>query len=150
KRIIVHPHSKADCNASRTIIDMIKPALIAHCDWSTTSKKRWMALAVRHADKFVASAPELVLNAADLLERLIKRRHEAGPVLVGFDFPIGVPRGYGEAIGLQDFRTALMTFGNGAWADWFRPAERPAEISIRRPFYPLRSGKRGTVSKYHL
>jgi hypothetical protein len=109
-----------------------------------------MAIAVRHTDKFVASAPELVLNAADLLERLIKRRHEAGPVLVGFDFPIGVPRGYGEAIALRDFRTALMTFGNGAWADWFRPAERPEEISIRRPFYPLRSGKRGTVSKYHL
>jgi hypothetical protein len=131
-------------------IDMIKPAIIAHCDWSTTSTKRWIAVAVRLADKFVVSAPELVLNTADLIERLKMRRQEAGPVLVGFDFPIGVPRGYGEAIALQDFRTALMTFGNGAWADWFRPAELPSEISIRRPFYPLRSGKRGTVSKSHL
>jgi hypothetical protein len=129
---------------------MNKPALIAHCDWSTISKKRWMAVAVRYADKFVASAPEPVLNSADLLERLKERRQEAGPVLVGFDFPIGVPRAYGEAIALEDFRTALMTFGNGAWADWFRPAERPSEISIRRPFYPLRPGERGTVRKYHL
>jgi hypothetical protein len=131
-------------------IEMVKPALIANCDWSTASNKRWMAVAVRRADKFVASAPELVLNTADLLERIKKRRQEAGPVLVGFDFPIGVPRGYGEASALQDFRTALMTFGYGAWADWFRPAERPSEISVRRPFYPLRSGKRGTVGKYHL
>jgi hypothetical protein len=109
-----------------------------------------MAVAVRQADQFVASTPELVLDPADLLERLKERRREAGPVLVGFDFPIGVPRRYGEAIALQDFRTALMTFGDGAWADWFRPAERPSEIGIRRPFYPLRSGKRGTVSKNHL
>jgi hypothetical protein len=129
---------------------MNKPALIANCDWSTTSKKRWMAVAVRNADKFVASVPELVLNTADLLERLKKRRQEAGPVLVGFDFPIGVPRAYGEAITLQDFPTALMTFGKGAWADWFKPAERPSDINIRRPFYPLRPGKAGTVRKHHL
>jgi hypothetical protein len=109
-----------------------------------------MAVAVRHADKFVASAPEQVLNTADLLERLQKRRQETGPVLVGFDFPIGLPRAYGRASELQDFRTALMTFGRGMWADWFKPAERPSEINIRRPFYPLRPGKRGTVRKYHL
>jgi len=109
-----------------------------------------MAVAVRHADKFVASAPEQVLNTADLLERLQKRRQEAGPVLVGFDFPIGLPRAYGRAIELQDFRTALMTFGRGMWADWFKPAERPSEINICRPFYPLRPGKRGTVRKFHL
>ena len=109
-----------------------------------------MAVAVRHADKFVVSAPELVLNAADLLERLKKRRQEAGAVLVGFDFPIGVPHAYGEAIELPDFRTALMTFGNGLWADWFKPAERPSDIKRSRPFYPLRPGKSGTVRKYHL
>lgn len=131
-------------------VEMNKPALIAHCDWSTTSKKRWMAVAVRCAGKFVASGPELVLDTADLLERLRKRRQEAGSILVGFDFPIGVPRAYGEAIALQDFRTALMTFGKGAWADWFKPAERPSDVNIRRPFYPLRPGNAGTARKCHL
>jgi hypothetical protein len=129
---------------------MSKPALIAHCDWSKIPNKRWMAVAIRCANKFLPSAPEPVLASDELLSHLGKRRQEVGPLVVGFDFPIGIPRAYGNAIALQDFRTALMTFGKGVWADWFKPAERASDINIRRPFYPQRSGKRGTVKKYHL
>jgi hypothetical protein len=109
-----------------------------------------MAVAVRCADKFEVSPPEPVLDTKDLFDRLAKRRKEAGPLLIGFDFPIGVPATYGVKTGFPDFRTALMSFGKGAWSNWFSPGERPSDISIHRPFYPARPGKKGDAKLEHL
>jgi hypothetical protein len=62
-----------------------------------------------------------------------------GPVLAGFDFPIGVPFAYGVQTSEPDFVTALTKFGTGHWERFYEVAEHPSEISIERPFYPRRS-----------
>ena len=59
-----------------------------------------------------------------------------GPLLAGFDFPIGVPAVYGQLTGLADFSTALEVFGKGQWSEFFLVAETPQQVSCRRPFYP--------------
>ena len=59
---------------------------------------------------------------------------------MGFDFPIGLPAAYGGALGLVDFRSALRAFGSEPYAQWFEVAEHRDEISLHRPFYPMRPG----------
>jgi hypothetical protein len=61
-------------------------------------------------------------------------------VLVGFDFPIGLPRRYAEAVGIDDFLSALPRLGEEEWQLFYDVASTPAEITTRRPFYPLRPG----------
>ena len=61
-------------------------------------------------------------------------------MLVGFDFPIGVPAAYAERTGIVSFKDVLPQLGRGAWDRFFEPAERPEDISLRRPFYPRRPG----------
>jgi integrase len=108
-----------------------------------------MAVAIGHGEKFDVSGPEPVLHTRDLLARLGQRQRQTGPLLVGFDFPIGLPRAYGAKTGFEDFRSALMAFGKGAWASWYEPAERPSEIRVHRPFYPARTGKKGDIAHYN-
>jgi hypothetical protein len=62
-----------------------------------------------------------------------------GPVLAGFDFPIGVPMAYAQRTAFPDFPAALAAFGHGEWAEFYHVAATPDEISIRRPFYPRRA-----------
>lgn len=66
-------------------------------------------------------------------------------ILVGFDFPLGLPFAYGIRTGLRGFKEALSVFGQGEWQDFFKVANLPEEVSIRRPFYPNVS-KRGYES----
>jgi hypothetical protein len=82
----------------------------------------------------VAGAPEPVGDPGTLLERLA--RDADGPVLAGFDFPIGVPRSWAAAAGVDDFVALLPLLGHGEWSSFFEVARVPAEIGLRRPFYP--------------
>ena len=120
------------------------PSVVAHADWSTDPRKRWMAVAVRDtAGSFRATAPELVGDLATLFARLTARADTQGAVLLGVDCPIGVPRRWAARADVTDFRALLPELGRGAWADFFWPAATPDEIGLRRPFYPYRSnGKR--------
>jgi hypothetical protein len=61
-------------------------------------------------------------------------------VLLGVDFPLGLPLAYAERFGVEDFTALLPQLGQGEWHDFYRVAERPEEISLHRPFYPLRPG----------
>jgi len=61
-----------------------------------------------------------------------------GHVLLGFDFPIGVPAAYAARAGITDFTAALAGFDERFYA----AAERADEISLDRPFYPMRPGGR--------
>jgi hypothetical protein len=61
-------------------------------------------------------------------------------VLVGFDFPIGLPLPYARRAKISHFLDALPHFGEGEWADFYRVAESADEITLRRPFYPARVG----------
>ncbi|MGO7643790.1 DUF429 domain-containing protein [Rhizobium ruizarguesonis] len=121
-------------------------AVIAHCDWSIDRKKRWMCVAVRQATKWILSAPEPVGETKDLIPRLRSRAETDAALLMGFDFPIGLPAAYGKSLGLADFRSALEAFGVGRFARWFDVAEHRHDIAIDRPFYPMRPG--GTQRRY--
>lgn len=115
-------------------------AVIAHCDWSIDRKKRWMCVAVRQATRWILSAPEPVGETKDLIPRLRSRAETDAALLIGFDFPIGLPAAYGRATGLADFRSALRAFGAGRFERWFDVAEHRIDIAIDRPFYPMRPG----------
>ena len=119
----------------------IAPALVVHADWGSNPKKRWMARAVRQATgHYRAYAPEPVGEAKTLIERLHTAAGPAGLVLLGFDFPIGLPLAYAKQAGIDDFLTVLPQLGQGEWADFYRVAERPEAINLYRPFYPHRPG----------
>jgi hypothetical protein len=77
-----------------------------------------------------------VVDTAELVNALFAA---AGPMLAGFDFPIGLPMAYAQRTALPDFPAALASFGHDEWADFYHVAATPQEISIRRPFYPLRA-----------
>lgn len=121
--------------------------IIAHCDWSIDRKKRWMCVAVRNGAGWTLSAPEPVGDTHDLIRSLRRRAGADGALLIGFDFPIGLPATYGRALGLADFRSFLRSLGDQRFARWFDVAEHHREISIDRPFYPMRPG--GT-RRHHL
>lgn len=121
--------------------------IIAHCDWSIDRKKRWMCVAVRNGIGWTLSAPEPVGDTDDLIQRLRRKASVDGALLIGFDFPIGLPAAYGRALGLADFRSVLRSLGDQRFARWFDVAEHRGEISIERPFYPMRPG--GT-RRHHL
>ncbi len=118
------------------------PALVVHADWSTQASKRWMACAVRVKDgHYKAQAPEAVGAPESLLKRLRERAGSGGAILVGFDFPIGLPGAYARKCNVDYFLELLPDLGQGAWRDFYRVAEQPDEIHLRRPFYPLRPGE---------
>jgi hypothetical protein len=121
------------------------PALVAHADWSTGPAKRRLAVA-KLSERYVARAPVPVGEPRTLLERL--RQEAGGSLLVGFDFPIGLPARYARAAGVRDFRGLLRRLGRDEWAEFYKVATSPGEIGLRRPFYPLRPG--GTRQRHLL
>jgi hypothetical protein len=122
------------------------PTLVAHADWGSHPQKRWLVRATRqHDGRYLAHPPELVGAAETLVDRLLSAAGPAGIVLLGFDFPIGLPRQFARQAGIDDFSTLLPQLGQGRWRDFYEVAEHPAEISLTRPFYPKRPG--GTRQK---
>ena len=117
-----------------------RPQLIAYADWSVAPAKRWLALATWEAGAYRAQPPQPVGDPQTLLSRL---RAQAGPddaVLLGVDFPLGLPLAYAERAGVDSFVALLPQLGQGEWRDFYRVAESPTEISLHRPFYPLQPG----------
>lgn len=114
--------------------------VVAHCDWSIEAKKRWMCVALRQGETWILSAPEPVGDTQNLTDRLRRRSGADAAVLIGFDFPIGLPAAYGRVLGTPDLRSFLRSFGDARFARWFDVAEHRSEISIDRPFYPMRPG----------
>jgi hypothetical protein len=118
----------------------VRPGLpfqtLFHADWSVDPRKRWVTQAVRRGDGWFVTVPNQVVDAAELVNAMFTT---AGPVLAGFDFPIGLPMAYAQRAALADFAAALNAFGHDEWADFYHVAATPEEISITRPFYPLRA-----------
>jgi hypothetical protein len=114
------------------------PALIAHSDWSTSPRKRWIATARLVDGRYCLAAPRKV--GAGLVPSLLASVSQ-GCVLAGFDFPIGLPWRYGQATRFGNFRQAIVALGRpGEWSQWFEVAEDRIQLSIHRPFYPMRPG----------
>jgi hypothetical protein len=106
---------------------------LIHADWSTTSAKKWMATAQCAAGGWHVCAPQRVPPISEFINDWL---FCGGPVLAGFDFPIGLPAAFGRMTGFDDFLDALEHFGTGDWSNFYDVADRPDEISVRRPFYP--------------
>lgn len=120
----------------------MKPAIVVHADWSTDPKKRWLVRAVLDGDVYQVGAPELVGDVSSLFLRN-SRLAGSGSMVMGFDFPIGLPDAYARLTQVASFSELLPLLGSDRWERFFDVAERPSEISATRPFYPLRSGKKG-------
>lgn len=93
--------------------------------------------ALRPDGRYLASPPAPVGALDDLWKRL---GAAADAVLLGVDFPLGVPAAYAARAGIGDFVAELPRFGTGIWRDFYQPAATPAQVSLSRPFYPDRPG----------
>ncbi len=118
----------------------MKPELIVHCDWSTSATKRWLAAAQLSTNGCYKATGPIPVGSTDSFFARLREKSPRGAILAGFDFPIGVPRAYAERAGFGRLPEMLLHLGNGAWADFYNPAERPDEISLARPFYPRTVG----------
>jgi hypothetical protein len=117
---------------------MSLPALVAHADWSVRPDKRWMATALlQPGGRYLVLPPAGVATLDGFWARL-EADAPPGAILLGFDFPIGLPAAYAERAGIEDFRVALDRFDG----DFYQVARSPEEISLARPFYPDRPGGR--------
>jgi len=114
--------------------------IILHADWGTDPRKRWIATARSAGDGWAIASIAPWGREGTPLERLGLRDDEPGPILIGLDFPIGLPRAYAERAGITSFRDALLAFGGPGWETFYEVARAPGEISPGRPFYPHRPG----------
>jgi hypothetical protein len=126
------------------------PEIVAHADWSANPPGRQIAVARRRGERYAAAAPHPVGDLDTLVATLLAEAGPDGTALLGVDFPIGLPRAYADAAGIGDFPAALLRFGRGRWRDFYKPASRKRDLSLHRPFYPLKSGARGSVRRADL
>jgi hypothetical protein len=117
---------------------MSLPALVAHADWSAHPAKRWMAGAVLQPGGRYLVLPPAPVGTLDGFWTRLEVKGPSGAILVGFDFPIGLPAAYADRVGIEDFREALDRLEG----HFYEVARRPEEISLARPFYPDRPGGR--------
>jgi hypothetical protein len=106
---------------------------LIHADWSCDSAKRWMAGAERTPYGWQVDAPRRVPSNTEFLENCLQSDRS---LLAGFDFPIGLPIAFGKRTEFVGYVQALQEFGAGDWKDFFKVADTPEDISLRRPFYP--------------
>jgi hypothetical protein len=120
------------------------PRVVAHADWGVGAAKRWVAVALLGPDgRYRALAPRPVGRDGPIIRRLgVPGGDPRGGVVLGFDFPIGLPRRYAELAGVDDFRPALAGFGQGRWEGFYEVASAREQIGLYRPFYPMRPGGR--------
>ena len=118
-------------------MDMLNIPLLAHADWSIRPQKRLLACAALVDDRYVVGAPRPVGDPRTLPARLALR---ARPVLLGVDFPLGLPEAYAAQVAVTRFTDLLPQLGAGRWERFFDVAVTADEISLTRPFYPRRPG----------
>jgi hypothetical protein len=121
---------------------MSKPNLLVSADWSTNEKKRWMVRAELRDSHYVIYPPEPVGDVKTLIARLLANVDENATVLVGFDFPIGLPHSYAKKAEISSFREALKKCGSEDWRRFYEISDNP---SLKQPFAPLpkRKGEKG-------
>ena len=112
------------------------PDRIAHADWGTAAAKRVVASAELVDGAYHAHAPRTVGESGGLIERMGLAAQTGRTTLLGFDFPIGVPRAYADAAGIDDFAAWFRAIELDS--PFFAPADDVAEVSPSRPFFPNR------------
>ncbi len=117
--------------------------IAAHADWSIDPRKRWVTVARRGAAGWQAEAPCPVGEPEALLQALLA---EGGPVALGLDLPLGVPRAWAAGRsegGFPEFLAGLVRDPG-----FFQVAASLDQVSQARPFYPAR-GLRGMTRAAH-
>ncbi len=127
------------------MVDTMRPTVVCHADWGTTSEKRWISRAVLEDGHYKTHAPTQVGDHRSLISRMRADCEKAGSILLGFDFPIGIPAAYAELVRVTDFKGFLLQLGEGEWSDFYSVCGKRSDISKYRPFYPYRPG--GTKHK---
>lgn len=122
------------------------PKLVAHADWGSNAAKRSLAISIWEQSRYAAMPPLYVEKPRELLQTLRGIAGSNGSILLGFDFPIGLPKRYADKVGITNFPAALPLFGQGAWESFYQPAVAPGQINLHRPFYPAKPG--GARQKY--
>ena len=126
------------------------PEIVAHADWSKDQAGRSIAVARRSGSEWLVAAPVPVRELSTLVDWLLAEAGDGGSAFLGVDFPIGLPAEYARSARISDFMTWLPRAGRGAWSEFFEPATLPSEISLHRPFYPLRNAAKGQILRDHL
>lgn|GEM_PF-1983986 len=127
------------------------PTIIAHADWGLRANKQWIAIAgLAQDNRYQTLELRRVGELSTFFSTLKSMAGPGGSVLIGFDFPFGLPSRYAHQAGITHFLDALQEFGQGTWSDFYDVASHPEQISTHRPFYPRSSGKKGEVSRQHL
>jgi hypothetical protein len=90
--------------------------------------------------RYRAGRSRLAKGAGTLIVEQQSAQPAHASLLLGFDFPIGLPRAYAARAGVKDFKAFLSDVASGSWPYFFEVAESADEIDISRPFYPMRPG----------
>jgi hypothetical protein len=109
--------------------------LVAHADWSIDPRKRWVTIAHQSTSGWILSEPRPVGNVGTFLPRLTEQA-DGGPVALGADLPIGLPRAYAAGRAEADFPAFLQAVC--AMPDFFKVCAALSDITPARPFYPAR------------
>ncbi len=109
-----------------------------------------MAIATDENAAYVIESPQTVGDVSTLFSRLRNGMADQARLLIGFDFPIGVPSAYAQLANIDEFRLALAHFGTGMWQAFYDKCRTAAEISVNRPFYPVSCPTRGAAKREHL
>jgi len=121
------------------------PAFIAHADWNANPEKRYVAVAEMTAEghyRVVSLGPAELPDdmGGDLRTGLNVADLGPGQLWAGFDFPLGLPRAYAERTDITYFPDFLPLIGHGPWDHFADIVPSADEISLHRPFYPVRPG----------
>jgi hypothetical protein len=110
------------------------PEWIGHADWGSAPAKCVVATAQLRDGVYVAHAPRQVAAAGGLLERMHVAADARAMTLLGFDFPIGLPRAYAEQAGIRNFSAWFAGLDIGS--SFFEIAGDLDDVSLERPFFP--------------
>ena len=122
-----------------SVVSHGRPTRVLHADWGITGAKRQVAAASRTSGGWLLEdvGPWSVAHRSEVMS-------SDEPLLVGFDFPIGLPRAFAHASSISDFPGFLLQIEKDPdWSSFYEICNEPEEISLRRPFYP-RSAPRGS------
>ncbi|MEO0392150.1 MAG: hypothetical protein AAF213_02760 [Pseudomonadota bacterium] len=105
-----------------------------HVDWGIDPKKRWAAaitVPVQGAPLIHAPTPFVPLS-----ESLLAGAYDDQQLIIGVDFPIGLPAPYADLVGIHDFQAFLLGQEGPDWRQFSQVADRLDEVSLHQPFFP--------------
>jgi hypothetical protein len=114
------------------------PSVIEHADWSGTAnekeraRKRQACRAILRNGTYEVEAPRQIENVDAWCKGLLRAAQLGEALLVGFDFPIGIPAAYASVVRCSSFRTFLGNLPR----EFLEIAKHFEEVSPNRPFFP--------------